>query len=377
MKTQVQFFILTAIVIGFSACKKDRPELVYDKHYINEIKEARREIFFYMSNNNVPGGSFAIMKDGKLVYSEALGLASKDLEVPTTRNTKFRIGKVSELFTSLIYQMMIDSGTLHPDSSIQHYLPDFPLAPHQVTLSQLANHTSGIRLPSSTEKDWRGLNITLEKGLDNFKDDPLATTPGWFQEQSMYNYNLLGAIMEKVSGKYFHQLLKEYITDTLQLSNTVVDHPFQTITGRTDFYDHNLVAQVTNATFYDLRYRAPSEGLLSTAEDLVKFGNAILHSNLISEAIKNRLFVPVKLMGDIPAQMANGWMILTTKNGEVLYGRTGPVKGGGGALLIFPEEDMVMAGAVNLSTDMDEIPVFQMAVPFFRPAEDDHEKEKE
>ncbi len=269
---------------------------------------------------------------------------------------------------------MIDNGTLHPDSSVQHYLPDFPVTTHKVTLENLINHTSGIRESSPAEKDWRGLNITLEKGLDNFKNDPLVTTPGWYQEPSLYNYNLLGAIMEKESGKHFHLLLKEYITDTLQLNNTVVDNPFQTIIGRTNFYDHNLVAQVTNATFYDLRYRAPSEGLLSTAEDLVKFGNAIMHSDRISETIKNRLFVPVELLGDFPASMTNGWILITSRTGEQLYGRTGGVKGGGGALLIFPEMGMVMAGAVNLSTELDEIPVFQMAVSFFKPAEENLEK---
>ncbi len=49
--------------------------------------------------------------------------------------------------------------------------------------------------------------------------------------------------MEKASGKSFPALLKEYLTDTLKLTNTVVDDPFLTISGRTDYFDNNIVSQ--------------------------------------------------------------------------------------------------------------------------------------
>ncbi len=54
----------------------------------------------YLMTANVPGGSFAVFKDGKLIYSEGLGYASQELEVAATRNTKFRIGKITECFTT-------------------------------------------------------------------------------------------------------------------------------------------------------------------------------------------------------------------------------------------------------------------------------------
>jgi serine beta-lactamase-like protein LACTB, mitochondrial len=87
------------------------------KRKLLKLEKRRR---MYLMINNIPGGSFSIAKEGKIIYAEAMGLASKDLEVPANRKTKFRIGEVSELFTSLIYQMMIEDGTLHPDSSVQH-----------------------------------------------------------------------------------------------------------------------------------------------------------------------------------------------------------------------------------------------------------------
>jgi len=370
MKPVFQFFILTIILLSFSNCEKKTNDILYDSRYKKEIAEVRKEASMYLMLNNIPGGSFAISLDGEIIYSEGMGLASQDLEVPASRKTKFRIGDISELYTSLVYQMMVENGTLHPDSTVQHYLPDYPLSAYKeslnkITLSQLANHSSGIRESSDDGHIWKGQNITLQNSIDNFKNDPLYSAPGWTESPSAYNYNLLGAIMEKVSGKHFPDLLRTYITDTLKLNNTEVDNPFRTVIGRTDFYDYNLVSQVVNATFRDMRYRAPSEGLLSNAEDLVKLGNAILYSDIISDEIKSRLFKPVDLLGDFPPTMANGWVILKNEEGFFMYGKVGKVTGGGAVLLIIPNKKLVAAATVNL-TSSDEIPVFKLIAPFLQ-----------
>jgi serine beta-lactamase-like protein LACTB, mitochondrial len=378
MKRVYQLLMLLALLLAFSSCEKKTNDILYDSKYKKEITEVRKEASMYLMINNIPGGSFAIAKEGKIIYAEAMGLASKDLEVPANRKTKFRIGEVSELFTSLIYQMMIEDGTLHPDSSVQHYLPDYPLSvlketQQKITISQLVNHSSGIRKSSDEELDWTKLNTTIQTGLDLFKNEPLHSIPGWYENPSVFNYNLLGAIIEKATGKSYPEVLKTYVTDTLKLTSTEVDNPFRTIIGRTDFYDYNMVSQVLNATFRDLRFRAPSEGLLSNAEDLVKFGNAILYSDAISEKIKKRLFEPVELKGDFPPTMANGWLLLKSNRGELSYGRVGGVTGGGAVLLIIPDKKLVIAGTVNL-TSSDEIPVFKLIAPFLNESANKDEK---
>ncbi len=381
MKLVFQSILLIIISLSLSNCERKTNNILYDGKYKNEIKKVREDLSTYLMLNNIPGASLAISKEGKIIYSEGMGVASKDLEVPASRETKFRIGDLSEPFTSLMYQMMIENGTLHPDSAVQHYLPEYPLASykqtfHKITLSQLVNHSSGIREPSDDELIWTGANVTLQNSIDNFKNDPLNSAPGWIEAPSAYNYNLLGAIMEKATGKHFPDLLKTYITDTLKLTNTEVDNPFRTVIGRTDFFDYNLVAQVVNATFRDMRYRAPSEGILSNAEDLVKFGNALLYSEIISENIKSRLFKPIDLLGDFPPTMANGWVVLKNTEGFFMYGRVGGVTGGSAVLLIIPDKKLVIAGTTNL-TSTDEIPVFKLIEPFLaEPGKKNQESEK-
>lgn len=365
-----------SVIILFSGCNKKKNDILYDRKYLKEIKELRNEAISYMMINNIPGATFAVAKDGKIIYSEGMGLASKDLEVVATRNTKFRIGVVSECFTSVLFKQMVADATLHPDSTVQHYIPDFKNLQNPLPIKELVSHTSGLRQPNEQESNWRGLNVAITDGVDQFKNDSLAFPPGYYQDQNMFNYNLLGAIMEKASGKTFPQLLKEYITDTLKLENTVQDNPLAVIKGRSDFYDLNIVANLFNATTYDLRYRAPSEGLLSNAEDLVKFGNAVLESKIITDEQKNDLLEPVKLIDNTNSAISKGWLRATENNGRIFYGRSGGVIGGGAALIIYPEEKLVVAATVNVTDKQGQIPVVLFANKFLKPLETKQDEEK-
>ncbi len=374
MKNGIQILLFISFIIGFAGCKKQSGNIVYDKKYLDEIKAARKDMMFYLSGNHVPGATVAVMKDGKIIYSEGMGLASKDLDVPVTRDTKFRIGQISELFTSFIYLRMVEDGTLDPDSTVQHYFPGFPEKRYTITLRDLANQTSGIRDELNGEPDWRGLNISLLKGIDKFKNDTLLYPPGLFQTDCMFHYNLLGAVMEKATKKHFGEILKDYVTDTLKLTNTMIDNPFSTIKGRTNYFDNTFVAQVINATFRDMRYRAPSQGLLSNAEDLVKFGNAVVNSNLLSEKTKKEMFVPAILYDNVKARSANGWILLADRDNKVVYGRRGAVTGGNSSILVYPEYGLVVAYTTNLNSSIDDSLVFDIASHFIPKREEKTEK---
>jgi serine beta-lactamase-like protein LACTB len=353
--------ILVTVLVFFSACKKQSGNLIYDKEYIDEIKAAREQMVLYLSRNGIPGASIAVAKNGQLIYSEGMGWASKEHEVNATRHTKFRIGELSELFTSFIYLRMIQEGKLHPDSTIQTYMPDFPEKEQELTLKHLAYQTSGLRETTLEEKSRSGLNTTLQKGLDSFKNDPLHIAPDLYQIKSIYNYNLLGAIIEKTNKSTFRNILKDYITDTLKLSNTLTDNPQRIIKNRSDFYDQNFVAQALNAREKDLRYSAPSMGILSNAEDLVKFGNEVFYGDLLSEETKKTMFYPIPLYENMPSEMANGWMLYQNRKGQVFYGKSGMIIGGSASLLIYPDYGIVIACTSNLSNSSDDTPIFDIA----------------
>lgn len=364
MKRILKLIVLIVLLFSFPNCKKSTSDLLYDRSYLEEIKKARHDMTFYLARNMIPGGTIAIAKGGKIIYSEGMGQASADLNVPVTRSTKFRIGNLSELFTSLMYHKMTEEGILHPDSLVQAYLPDFPAKQFGLPVRHLVQQTSGIREPVLKEQDDKAFNLTLRNGIKTFINDSLVAPPGSYQIPSFFNYNLLGVIMEEVTGNPFSTILEDYLTDTLDLQNTVVDNHFITIEGRTAFYDHNFIAQVVPAISRDLKYLAPSSGMLSNAEDLVKLGNAILFSDYISPTIRERLFEPVELNNKLNAGMTNSWILLRDREGRVLYGKTGSITGGTASIVIYPDEELVIACTTNLSMISEESPVFDIAAHF-------------
>lgn len=364
LKKFTSFIFLLAILAGLTNCKKTSDRLFYEKAYVKEIKQAREDLRLYLATNTVPGAEIAIYKDGKLIYSEGMGAASRELNVPVKRDTKFRIGPTSAAFTALAFRLLVENGTLHPDSSIQHYLPEFPEKEYKITLENLVQNTSGIREENINEATEVKYNYTMKSVLERIINDSLIYIPGEYQVNTVYNYDLLGTIMEKTTNKRFDKIIKELITDTLHLGNTMEDNPFNIIENRTDFYDHNLVAMVTNSVTMDLRSKAPALGLLSTAEDLAKFGNDVLHSPYISDEIRKNLFKVPELSSGVDATMANGWNVFEDYWKRKFYVSAGQVRGGGSSLLVFPDDDLVIAILINLTMDMQEIPDYKIATYF-------------
>ncbi|MDX1283576.1 MAG: serine hydrolase domain-containing protein [Draconibacterium sp.] len=347
--------------LTIGGCEKQASNAIYDSSYRDEIKFIRNDFGHYLARNNIPGGNIAIALDNKIIYSEGIGLASKDMEVPMTRKNILRIGNVSQLFTSIIYLKLVEEGLLEPDSTVQHYIKEYPATDHRLDIKHLPYHTSGIRQEDPSENEISGENMSIRKGLETFMNDPLSNAPGVFEEPSIFNTNLLGAIMERTTKKRYPVLLREYVTDTLNLTNTVVDNPLTTIKGRTDFYDQNMMGQVVNAPFRDMRYKAPANGILSNAEDLVKLGMAILESDYFSEDFTRKLFESCDLYGGFKSKMANGWLLTSDKEGRDVNLSSGSVTGGGAVILIYPDEKLVMAYTQNLTLGIETLPMFKIA----------------
>lgn len=369
MTRTVTILILAISLFSFSGCKKENVDLKYNKKYVEEIKEFRKEVMSYMALSNIPGGSFAVFKNGELIYSEGIGYASKEFEIAATRNTKFRIGAVSECFTGVLFQILVSEGKIHPDSTVQFYVKDFPEKKYRMPVGTLPYHLSGIRQPTAEEVNWRGFGATLNDGINQFKNDSLLVAPGKIQIQSIFNYNLLGVVMEQATGQSFSQLLRTYITDSLHLNNTVTDNPIAIIKNRSEFFDFNFIAQVVNAAALDLRYKAPAEGLLSNAEDLATFGNAVLQSKIISDSMKEELLNPIIQADSSKTILNNGWISMTNEDGSSFYGRAAGITGGGAALLIYPDEQLVVAATVNLTDKSGQLPIIKLADKFRKKPE--------
>lgn len=232
-------------------------------------------------------GVVVLAKDGQPFYQEAFGLADEARQIPNTLETKFRIGSINKDYTAVLVLQQMEKGQLSLDDKLAKFDLGFPSTiANQVSIRQLLNHTSGfgdIFIPTYLD------NIRDYKDIDDIlpllRNAPLAYEPGTDQRYSNYGYIVLGAILEKVTGKPFGQLLQENILSVIGADDTHYDIA-EKIEGEAQSYRYTLTGKKENYTA-NLEYPTPDGGMYATADDLLRFFQASFFDNsLISDQSK-------------------------------------------------------------------------------------------
>src|SRR5207244_3472875 len=160
----------------------------------------------------------------------------------------------------------------------------------------LAGHLAGIRYyPEGGEEFYNAKHYhDVVDALEIFKDDPLLFPPGTKYFYTSYGTNLLGAAIQGAAGKPFPIVMKELVFDPLKMRSTSMDEFDIIIPNRTRYYERNngkpggfyqkktswgdgtSLGVLLNAPFSDNSNKWPGGGLITTPEDLVRFGSAHL-----------------------------------------------------------------------------------------------------
>ena len=279
------------IVLSFSflwmsiSCEKqpsDKYKIIRSSKYRKIINESKKDIGIQMYTNDMQGMAVAVYLKNKLVWSEGMGYANKELNVPVRPNTKFRIGRVSEFVTATLLAQMLETGELDLKTPIKQYYPELPADKDSINLFHLVSHSAGIRAPTFEETENKGY-MTIKKGLSVFINDSLIYRTGHYFFETDFGYDLIGAVMEQKTGSTYNQILKERLTDKLKMETTQIDSPVLIIENRSQCYDRNVVANTVRATTQDNRHRAPSVGILSSAVDIATLMNEYLHPTVLKE----------------------------------------------------------------------------------------------
>lgn len=298
----------------------------------------------------IPGFSVTVAIDGKIVYSQGFGYADLEQRVPAWPATKFRIGSVSKPLTSAGMLLLVEEGKLDLDAPIQRYVPSFPEKGAVITARMLAGHLGGIRHYKEGELDNQKHYDTVLGGLERFQNDPLVVPPGTKFSYSSYGYNLLSAVIESAAGENFLEYEREHVFTPLGLSSTVADEPADIIEQRARFYSSvRKDRKVENAAFVDNSYKWAGGGFLSTSEDLVRFGTALLQPGFLKAESLALLFTPQKTKDGKETKYGIGWFVTRSKSGQQIYEHSGGSVGGSSELIIYPDAHLVVAFVCNFS----------------------------
>jgi CubicO group peptidase (beta-lactamase class C family) len=287
-------------------------------------------------------GSVLVAREGQVLFRKGYGLANAEHRIPNTPETKFRLGSITKQFTAMAILILQEQGKLAVEDPIGKHLDDAPAAWEGVTIHHLLSHTSGIH--SYTADPDYGPKMTLPetvKGMiARFKDKPLDFPPGEKFEYSNSGYFLLGAIIEKVSGKSYEAFLEGAIFEPLALHDTGYDHPATVLPHRASGYVRKG-NRLENAPYLDMAQPYAAGSLYSTADDLAKWDRALHDGKLLSEPSMARMFTPVK------NQYAYGWSV-TTRSGRKEIRHGGGINGFATDILRCPDQDLCVVVLSNV-----------------------------
>ncbi|MGK7390362.1 MAG: serine hydrolase domain-containing protein [Candidatus Cyclobacteriaceae bacterium M2_1C_046] len=344
-RSMVPYFLFLLVWIQFSALTA---QPVVHKDHDSSAETARELVKKWMGEQQIPGVQVAVMKGGELLWSEGLGYANLEHQVPLTPRTKMRIGSVSKTLTSAALGLLIEQDKLDPDLPVQQYVPYFPQKKYPLTTRQVAGHTAGIRHYRGDEFLMNKYFATVKEGIAIFEDDTLLFIPGEKYRYSSYGYNLLSAIIEGASGEEFLIYMEQNVFEPLEMEETTAEYNEQIIPFRTSYYAIKD-STVINAPYVDNSYKWAGGGYLSTCEDLVKFGDAFLDESYLMSATIEELWSSQKTSDGKLTGYGMGWRSGESENYGSWYGHSGGSVGGTTQFIMFPEQGLVLAMMANSS----------------------------
>jgi CubicO group peptidase (beta-lactamase class C family) len=251
-------------------------------------------------------GSALVTENGKVIYKKGLGQANMEWNIPNTPETKFRLGSITKQFTATLIMKLVEQGKIKLDGKISDYLPEYRKdTGGKITVHQLLNHTSGIPSYTSMPGFFNDVSrdpYSVEEFVKKYASNNLEFEPGSKFSYNNSGYFLLGAIVEKVSGRTYEQALKELILDPLGMKNTGYDHYATILNGRAAGYQ--LTANgYANAPYLDMSLPYAAGAMYSTVEDLYLWDQALNTDRVISAPSKDVMFKPHL------EEYAYGWVV--------------------------------------------------------------------
>jgi CubicO group peptidase (beta-lactamase class C family) len=317
-----------------------------------ELAGARERAESYVRQNlagKAPGVSVAVGRKGKLAWSAGFGYADLERKIPVTPKTQFRVGSVSKSLTAAGLMLLVEQGKLDLDAPVQKYVPDFPDKGHTITTRQLAGHLAGIRHYRGDEFLLNRPFATVREGLKIFENDPLLHAPGEKYLYSTYGWNLISAVMEGAAGENFLRYMERRVFRPLKMKSTVPDYAGKELPQRTRFYQRGPGGEFVLAPAVDNSYKWAGGGFLSTPEDLVRFGSALLEPGFLKAESLAAMFTSQKTNDGKETGYGIGWNIARDAQGHRILFHTGGSVGGTSVLLLHPETGVVVAITANLS----------------------------
>lgn len=340
----LSFFSLTCCAQNKKYKKEENPKIEISGKKISKILS-----FF---PNNQPGGTFLVTQNGKHIASATFGKSNLELDMDTKLDNVFNIASVTKPFTAVAIFTLIEKGKISLNDKVLKFVPNFPKEGKDITIGHLLSHSSGMEYKND-EKERNNFKRAIKNKSDTkfiieyFTKEKFDSKPGNKYDYNNVTYQLLGYIIERVSGKTYEEYLKNVFFNPLKMKNTLLESTTKVIKNRAIGYDsfNGNDYQIRNIDSDD-SYFYSAGGLMSTVKDLSTWYEALMNYKIINKLNVERLITPIKYNDGTYA--GNGYGVFTGNlNGHNFILHDGLGWGYGSVVLYFPKSKIFIAHLRN------------------------------
>jgi D-alanyl-D-alanine carboxypeptidase len=292
-----------------------------------------------MDKFHIPGLALTITRAGHEPRTSVYGLANVELNSPVRAESVFEIGSLTKQFTSACILLLAQDGKLSIDDKITKHFTNLPPAWSNITIRHLLTHTSGIRNYTGREGFELTKRLTQAQFIKALAVLPMDFAPG---EQAKYcnsGYNLLGHIIENVSGKNYWSFLAEKIWGPLGMTSATNRDPIIVVPGRVDGYLRRNGSLRNRDN--DLTDVFSAGAIVSTIGDLAKWNAALDSGKLLTDTSRTQMWTAAKLNNGQATQYGFGWRIGSFQ-GHRNIGHSGSTSGFSASLQRFPDDGLTV-----------------------------------
>jgi D-alanyl-D-alanine carboxypeptidase len=324
-----------------------------DRFSAANLQELDTTIAGVMQDKNLPGVLVVVSAPGQGEYVGAQGSANLDTGAEPQTNDRFRIGSVTKTFVATAILQLVDQGKLSKSDTLSKWYPDFPNA-DEITIDDLLRMRSGIADYWDEETIKQYYDNPMESVTNEDIIEATAAKADQFEppdQETKYtdtNYNILGAILEKVSGNGIATQITQTILDPLGLRNT-----FYPTNNELPGNLHGYGLNPQSGEFEDktILNPAPADGagaMISDISDLGVWARTVYNGDLLEPETQQARLETQPLEGAPSGGAGYGEGI--GGNGGI-WGHGGTISGFSTEMWYIPEEDATIVISVNRSDE--------------------------
>ncbi len=328
MKKLFLLFLLAVIII----CSATGTPVLSDTQfaqfddYLSEITQAY----------HIPGMAFFITDPEKTLFSRTYGQCN-------SMEQQFFIGSMSKSYTALCIMQLVEKGLISLDKDISAYLPEYKF-PKEITILALLNHTSGF----DTHMKFTDVSITNSYGK---------------YEYANINYDLLGKIIEKVSGLSYEDYVRKNIFEPLGMSDSIANaqklkDSSKLLTGNRNYFGFFKQGKADYPTEKSW-FHEPAGYIASTPQDHAKYLRMYLNGGYTDKAVQiikketiDSMWYENVSQGltEFEAFYGKGWNYMEYEDLKIVF-HGGQVENGITYMFILPEKKLAVCFMVNANDE--------------------------